>query len=467
MATLKTYKDSFLYNNRNAKEVNKTLSDYIMNSTRIDKTSTGFVGIIEDIKRQQTSTIIYKILLMKRVVLCINSYELPRAYKVLEAYDIKEDKAPTIFIDCTGIIELKNGYYVCKKTDVLITYLLDALVYLLYRYAPTRLMNNSEITISATKCYVSLFTYILDYLRIIGYAENKSKISYLIALFFIHNVMDKPLDNYAKNLAAKIAGVELNNINAYDLYIEDDTFDNIDIFVKTLADTFKLKGFTLEVLVSKWIRLIGTGTQYALELFTNFGMLLASAYAGSYIVNQNQIERACGTNLVKFNNALKQVGQQTFYSTFKEQEFIDSIKVRSNDYMVEAVTMMKESAPLVTSFDNIIEAVEAVEALKKFYNITKQNNKVYNAAFKNIENCVKVLESYFNDGTAPYAEGCLCAICAKSKNILGQDEINKIMRLLKDKLAFCRESAEKEMDQSTMNRKARCVTEIMQSINEL
>ena len=90
-STMKTYKDSYLYKTKTRKinsdqnKNNNALSKYIMQAERVDKKSPAFNGILEDIKRQQTSSIVYTILQMDNVELCIGTYELPRSFKVFEA----------------------------------------------------------------------------------------------------------------------------------------------------------------------------------------------------------------------------------------------------------------------------------------------------------------------------------------------------------------------------------------------
>lgn len=319
---MKTYKDSYLYKNKVSKtdkddpekRTNLALLDFIRTSDRIEnKMSDAFRGVSEDVKRRQSSSILYTVLLMDKVKLCIGNYELPRAFKVFEAYDPLNNKIPTVFIDCTGIIEFKGGFYVCKKPDILCTYLGDALIYLLYRNFPNKIMDNSSITIPMTDCYISMFDYILDYLRVVGYSSKKEKISYLVGLFFLNNMMGKELDQYTKNIAAKIAGITQNDAKAFDLFIEDGMFDDINSFIDVLADTFELKGLTLEVFVHKWVRLYGTGTQYGMELFTSFLILLLNAYSGSYIVNQRQIETHCGaSNLTKIVTNIMNIGTAVY-----------------------------------------------------------------------------------------------------------------------------------------------------------
>ena len=244
--TMKTYKDSYLYYNKvsksndsaDAKTTSNALLDFIKNSHRIDaKTGDAFRGVVEDIKYQNDGAVIYAVLMDPRVVICIGNAELPRAFKVFDAYDKKNSGQPAVFIDATGIIEFKNGRYFCKKIDVLCAYLFDAMIYLMYRNFPTKIVSNSSVILPATECYVSMFSYIVDYMRIIGYSVNQKKINYLTGLFFLHNMAGLELIDSTKNIAAKIADVTPVEIKAYDLYLDDNIFTNIETFVNALVRT--------------------------------------------------------------------------------------------------------------------------------------------------------------------------------------------------------------------------------------
>ena len=120
----KTYADSWLYMGdpsrpemiENQKRTEKNLLEFVLKADRIDKNSDAFRGILEDVKRQQASSILYTVLTMENVVLCINTVELPRAFKVFESKDLRgTNKGQKIFIDCTGIIKLKDGYFSCRS----------------------------------------------------------------------------------------------------------------------------------------------------------------------------------------------------------------------------------------------------------------------------------------------------------------------------------------------------------------
>ena len=63
--TMKTFNDSYLYTNKvnhnaeNPKSKNdKAIIDFIIKSHRIEKYNDAFRGVMEDIKRQQTSSVL-------------------------------------------------------------------------------------------------------------------------------------------------------------------------------------------------------------------------------------------------------------------------------------------------------------------------------------------------------------------------------------------------------------------------
>ena len=471
-SNIKTYNDSYLYktyksrvgnNTIDENKNNKVLTDFVNNAIRIEKDHDGFIGIIEEVKRQQTSTVVLQMLLSEKVQLCLYTSELPRSFKVFEAKDPKNNRKPVVFIDCSGLIEFRNGYYICKKIDVFITYLYNAAVYMLYRYGNTKLLNNTEITISATACYVSLFSYIIDYLRIIGYSENKEKIKYLIGLYFLKNLMGKEFDQYCKNIAAKNAGVDLKYISAYDLYLEDGGFDNIEAFINLLSKTFNLRGLTLEVFVSRWIRLIGTGTQYAIDLFTSFGVLLTSAYSGTYIVNQKQIERGCGVDLVKFNNALKRIALSVFGAFHESTEYTE----KYDRELAKCFAMRNEMPPVtkVSDFNSIEEAGRAADALKDFYIKSKQKEKLPKAATRLFNNGIIAIENYVENGDC-YEEGAFCTCCkGLCDSIQNNPSLREVINDIKQKMSICQEiSMNEDVNKEIRTRAAKCTIELRESL---
>ena len=199
------------------------------------------------------------------------------------------------------------NYYDCKRVDILVCYLFSALAFMTYRDHTGDIMINNDLIISGAECYANLFTYIIDYLRILGFSASKDKVKYLSALFFLTTVCSMDMGGHAKNIAGKIAKLTPSDIGAYDLYLNDTDFTNINTFVNSISAQFNLKGLTLEVFVRRWITSFGTGTQYGLELFPAFSTMITSAYTGAYIVNQKQIEQSCARSMITFTRALMNV----------------------------------------------------------------------------------------------------------------------------------------------------------------
>ena len=336
----KTYNDSYLYN-LDGNRHNQMLTEFIINSDRINKNSNEFIGIIEDVKRVQRSNVLYTLLLNDDVVISIGKGDgLPRAFKVFMAKDIKDgrDARRKVFIDATGLLVLKNGYYTCKNLGFFIAYLFQALCYFVYDRDTLKVINNSAINKFGADAYSAMFGYVIDYLRIIGYEQNKTKITYLSSIFYLHTLLGKDVDQYVKNTAATIAGVSPSISTAWDMYYNEKDFMDIDTFVTMLSNTFKLKGLTTEVFVGKWSHAYTPSAIYACELFTSFAGVLAATYSGSYIVNQKQIERCCGKAMINFSTEILKIGAQTLGAAeMNREEWIMSIKDKNTIALKESI----------------------------------------------------------------------------------------------------------------------------------
>lgn len=409
---LKTFSDSYIFNyDKNnsgksiAKEINKKLIEYIMTAERLEnKRIDALSGIREEVKRQQTSSLLYSVLMRDDVVLCINTVELPRAFKCFEATDIKEGRnKKKVFIDVTGIFKFNNGYYSCNNIFTFITYLSEAVTYLLYRNDTIKFLNNSNITSLATECYIRCFTYILDYLRMIGYSANRKKIEYLTGLFFLNNIMGKELNSYSKNLSAKICGIAPNEMKAYELYFNPEDFTNIDTYINMIVNNFKLDQLTTEVFISKWMYHFGKGTEYAIDLFTSFVNMVMSAYRGAYIVNQKQIEKCCGKAMVKLSASVMELGANNLDMPVMEDGELN-VHSRETEALREAFKM-KSSLPEYAKINKVDfgskDVVKTkIKNLVKFYIVSKQEAKISTkltniarSAMNNMDK-IKVTENY-------------------------------------------------------------------------
>lgn len=434
--TRKTFDNSYLFG-KQSDIYHKILTEFIITGNRIeDKRSEAFRGIVEDVKRVQNSSILHTLLMSDNVVLIQSSKGKPlyRSFTVFEAKDIRYDHKPKVFIDVTGLITYKDGYFYCKRIDWLVTYLFNALVYLLYSKATIKLIGNSDITISGTECFVSSLNYIIDYLGIIGYRQNKEKISYLAGLYFQYNMMGKDLDMHAKNVAARIAGVSTSDTRAFELYYDaEKDFVNIDTFINLISTTFKLKGLTTEVFIHKWMYQFGTGSEYAAELLSSFFVLMSSAYSGSYVVNQKQIERCCGASMVKLCNTLLRLGASEFDNRgfMSESEFNSTVARDKNTEMLREAFgkrgKIPEDAKLSKEDLASKEKVKQVtEKLIAFYKDTNQENKISSKVKVNYYAGIGALVDHVNTGSEAYGAGVLEVIAKVGKQYLNE----KDMRLM-------------------------------------
>jgi hypothetical protein len=322
MNGVKTFANSYLYTR--IPNYERGILEYVMKADRIDKSSEAFLGITEDVKRRQTSAVLSRVLVRDDVVLCIYSKPMPSSFKVFACKDVKTDRAVKVFIDCTGLITEKNGYMVCNKIDVFCTYLMSAMTNIVYSNEPIRLTNNSTIIQSGTECFVALASHIFDYLRLNGYAENRKKISYILAMYFQVSLLglDRE-DTSIKNLAAKVSGIEKRDINAMEIYYNDEDLINIDTLLNCITSTFKTKGMSTDVFVDKWNWFYGSGTHFACELFPAFSEMVTNAYCGSYVNNQKTIEKCCGRSMVEFSTAILRVGGDVIDNGFRYESCLD------------------------------------------------------------------------------------------------------------------------------------------------
>ena len=380
MATVKkkNYNDTFLFSlPGEMKKHHDHITEFIVKSDRVvNKKADDFRGVLEDIKRYQKSSIIYYTLLRDDVVLCRSDVEMPPAFKVFMAKDMKSKGQKKVFIDCTGIIEFKNGSYYCKNIPRLITYLFQAITWLLYEYETEAFLNNSTITLYSTDCFVKMFDYILGYFRFYGFADNRTKIDYLAALYFMINLLDKDDDQYTHQIAAKLTKLDQSLTKSYSLYYEKEDLANIDSFITLLTNTFKLKGLNTEVFMNRWMENCGLGTQFSVELFQCFCNMMIGSYCGAYIVKQKAIDNQCGVSEVKLCEAILKLGDSLLSNTRRVYESSEELLEENDKYGFDNVPS-KHTVDL----KSLLEARAVIPESTKF---TKEDCKSKDAAKKRI-----------------------------------------------------------------------------------
>lgn len=305
---IKNYDQSFLYGKA---DYGTELFQYIMKADRIDKSSAGFDEIRYLVKRNQITSCLGALLDKQSVILMLPNKPLPRAFKVFAGKDIREDKNTKVFIDFSEIIKFQNNAYVIKQMDVekFISYLACALNTIIYHVDPTIILNNSQLVNSSTEAFAKLCTNIIDYMRIGGVDNVRSKMLYMSALYYQVGMLKKDDNDTAEQKALKISKLSKREAELIRVQLPEASFENINTFVAAIAKVLRVEGLLkLDNFIDKWLFLYGSGTQFATEIYTAFANLLINAYVGAYLNNQKQIEKIAGRSMVEYCNVLFRVG---------------------------------------------------------------------------------------------------------------------------------------------------------------
>lgn len=328
MDKIKTYSDTFIYN-KGADEngsMERDLINFIRTSDRVNKNSSAFDQIKNQVKIRQTTAVLYRILMRNDVVLCIGKVEAPASFKVFMAKDLlSADKARKVFIDVTGIFKLNNGMYYCKEIDKLCSYLLGALVNLLYYNNNQRLIDNATIAKTSTECFIKLFVGILDNLRVTNFAENRIKISYIAGVYFGYAILGRSMAD-ARKFATLATEISAKDATGYDYWYTEEDFINIDKFIAFLTTNFKLTGLNSSVYIVRFMQIYGKGTIFGLELLPSFLTIITNAYSGSFINSQKTIEKFCGRDMVTLSTEILKLGAELYSTGFKYES------VENRDY---------------------------------------------------------------------------------------------------------------------------------------
>ena len=305
---IKNYDSSFLYGKAN---YGKVLYEYIIKAERIDKNSEAFENVRYIVKRNQITSCLSSLIDRESVIFTLPTKPIPRAFKVVAMKDVKEDKHTKVFIDCSEVIKYQNGEYTIKNSDInkLISYLACVLNTLIYHATPSTILTNNQIITSSTTAFAKLCTNIIDYMRIGGVDNIRTKMLYLSSLYYQIGILLRDDNDTVEQRAKKISSISTREAQIIRAQAPTESFTNIDTFVKCIASVLKVEdSLKLENFIDKWILLYGSGTQFATEIYTAFGNLLINAYVGAYLNNQKQIETATGRNMVEYCNTLFKIG---------------------------------------------------------------------------------------------------------------------------------------------------------------
>ena len=309
ISSAKNYNSSYLYK---MYDYSKVVTDAIMTAERINKKEENFKDVIDVTKRRQTTSVLVNVLESDNIILIKPLKQLPLAFSVFCAKDIKNDNKLKVFVDVTKTIGQNNGFWVATNIDAFVAQLVSAMTHLIYYADPAKFYTNAKLTLHGAENYTKLFCYILDYLRVSGYRENQERIKYIVALYYQCGVLWKDLNENARNVAMKVSGLDKRHADIAEMFLKGEPekyFADIHSFIDALCINFHLTDLTLETFVDKYVYLIGSGYQFALEIFPAFARVMTDTYSGKYLTRQKTIEKICGNGIVEFTTDIFEVGK--------------------------------------------------------------------------------------------------------------------------------------------------------------
>ncbi|MDD3122075.1 MAG: hypothetical protein PHC62_01005 [Candidatus Izemoplasmatales bacterium] len=309
----KSYNDTFLYHKGNYE---KDLMDFLMRADIIDKTNPSFQDIEYMVKRQQYQFLANILNSDLVVLLSRKPKSMPRSFKVFAAKDIRGgSKDVKVYIDVTDLISINGTTYTMKsdRLNEFVSYLTSAMVYGIYQKDPAKLLRNTRLIESGTKCFALLFTHIIDYLRMGGVDNIREKTLYLSSIYYQKCLLGGTYsDSIIQDRARKISGITDREIDIIEYQLDTDSFKDINSFVEAIAKVLRIDSLKVDNFIEKWVYLYKSGTQFATEYYPAFSSLLTNAYHGAYINNQKTIEKITnnGKELVAYTRAILQIGSE-------------------------------------------------------------------------------------------------------------------------------------------------------------
>lgn len=291
---IKTYSDCYLYNKYPI--YNKILFDGVM-SDSIDKGVDNFDEVVYEIKRTRISSGLVDVLKSPKTVLITPSKPMPKPFVAFVAKDPRDkNKVRKLFIDATNcIINNGDGYKV--NDGRLVSHLINGYYAMYYS---TYGNKSTMFNVDQAKCFVALFTHIIDFIGKISVIDNaRDKCTYLAARYFLEGIAGVA-EERSREIARTIAGISEAKESMY-VYIEDNSdecFTDLREFIRCIKNQFKIDKLTVDIVVEKWMYLYGPGTVFALEYLPALSAMITDAYVGSYINNQKTIEKICGKSMV-------------------------------------------------------------------------------------------------------------------------------------------------------------------------
>lgn len=294
----------YLYSKMNG--YTKVMADAILHAKRIDRNTTEFaedVGL--EIKRSKAPIYLLKILNSKNTHLLQPENPLPKPIRVFAAKDIKGNKKINAFIDISNIITQTNNNRYKVNTSVLIAYLLSAKHNMMYYGIPGAFSNKSQLVLLETRAFAKLFTHVIDYLGNISVIpENREKMMYLSAEYFLYNHLKLTDEDKIHEIAMRVADITESQQNIFNIVSDGKDLKTLPGFVDAVKTIFKMNKLTLSLVIEKWMFLYGAATVLSLEFLPSFLTMITNAYSGVYLNNQKSIEKILAKDLVELGKML-------------------------------------------------------------------------------------------------------------------------------------------------------------------
>lgn len=308
---IKNYTDCYLYKQA---DYAKNIYKFFIESEVIDKNTEAFEAIKFDVRRLQPSATLTTTLESPNVVLLKHSVALPRSFKVFANQDIKSgDKKMKVFIDMSDIISTKGGTLTVHPSNIdkLISYLTSALVMRIYYTKPEILLNRASIIDTGTKCFAELFSHVVDYLRMSGVEKLKEKTMYIASVYYQTTMLGKEFSPSIESRCKQLSKLSTRDIEILNIQLKSNTYNNIETLINSIAKVIRADGLKLDNFLNQWLKLYGSGTQFALEYYPAFSSMLTNVYNGSYLVTgQKVVEKICGKDLVEYTNKIFDAGRE-------------------------------------------------------------------------------------------------------------------------------------------------------------
>lgn len=313
ISKIKPMTSSYLYRKTTA---SSRMYAFVIESERIDVNSEEFEDIKFIIKKNQYTSVLYKLIENPNMILLLNERPMPRAFKVFAYTDVKESSKSQqikVFIDVSDIIVKTDGVYTIKNANIdkLFAYLVSALGTIIYYGKPLAILNNVSLISNATYCYAKLVSNVIDYLGVAAVDKGREKVLFMSALFFQINVMMMDSDSPSlMQRAIKVSGLTDKEADIVYTQMDSDCFNDINTFIKTVAKVIQTNRLNVDNFMDKWTFLYHTSTQFAVELFPAFSTMITNAYVGAYLNNQKTIEKITGRFMVDYTTKLFSVGSE-------------------------------------------------------------------------------------------------------------------------------------------------------------